>query len=74
MGTMFAVITAGKKIIGSMWYLGRRGVCVRIEDRMYTGSCVSDALSIGATAQTLNGPISLNALCGYSDVGLVWTS
>lgn len=72
--TMFAVITAGKQIIGSMWYLGRDGVRVKVEDRVYTGLCVSDAIFTGETTRTPAGPINLSVLSGYSDVGLVWTN
>lgn len=61
MGTMFAVITTGKQIIGAMWLLRHGGVRVEVEDRVYTGLCVSDAI----------GP---HALRNYSDVGLVWTN
>ncbi len=59
--TMFAVITAGKRVIGKMWVLGRGGVRVEIEDRVYTGFCVSDV-------------ICTHVLRGYSDIELVWTN
>lgn len=64
MGTPDVTILSDQKPIGAIWFLGRNGVRVQIEDCMYSGFCVSDALR----------DYPLSAFSGYSDVGLVWTN